>query len=373
MSVYIISFAISTFLMIKSSKQQEIQKKICVIIALLIPCLVAGFRASCIGTDTQGYLWPMFQAAIKAKSLKEYMSSSWFYIWRDLYVKDYEIGFSMIVFVVGKIFGNIVPVQVVIQALTIIPIYYAINRNKDYPTWMGMVVYYSMFFNTTLNLMRQSIAMAFVFLAIQFLSEKEYQKYILFLFIGILFHKSAILGLAIGGIYILTTKKIELKYTKADSRNLIIVAIILLGIIALCNINYFVEFLSSIGFDKYINYINGSIVFMPNQIIIRLPIVILYIINWKIIIEEKDNFRFFVCMLCMDIICAQFTSVNIYSGRIALFFSQFSIIAFPVFYAKERYKNVNKIILWGYLLFYWAFFFVLKMQDSTIPYLTIWN
>lgn len=103
------------------------------------------------------------------------MTTRWFMIWRNLYVSDYEIGFSTTVYIVAKLFRNIYAVQFVIQGLVIVPICYSLYKNNQTQNslcWVGILTYYFMFFNSSLNLMRQSIAMAFIFWLLLFLRIK---------------------------------------------------------------------------------------------------------------------------------------------------------------------------------------------------------
>jgi len=339
----------------------------------VIPCLMAGLRGSSIGTDTGRYLAPMYQIACDADSFKDFLSGSWFHIWQDLYVKDYEIGFSLLIYVITKLTGSLIAVQFVLQALIIIPVYLTIRRNKQKQVWLCMLVYYAMLYNTSLNLMRQAIAMAFALLAVQFFSENNFKYSMIVLFAGTLFHKSAILGVFICAIFYLTQKKISLKFIKMDSRDFVIVAILVGGILVLFNMKLAIEILQYFGIGRYAGYIEGDITFMPNQVLIRMPIILLLALNRKSLYKREKNFRFYLAMLCMELLCAQFTSVNAYSGRIALYFSQFHMLSFGAICTKGEYDKWNKMAVLGYLLVYWLFFFVFRMQDATVPYMPIWN
>lgn len=373
MIAYLVGFIMSVLLFAISAKQEGRRRYLTISIALLIPCLIAGVRASEIGTDTAGYLVPMFQAAVKAKNFQEYLSSSWYHLWRYIYIEDYEIGFSMLVYIISKVFRSIVAVQFVIEVLAIFPIFFAVNRRKEYPVWLCMLVYYLMFYNTSLNLMRQSIAMAFVLLAFQYLSESDWIKYLIFMVVASLFHTSALLGLGIGVIYLAVQKKVKLRQTKVDSRDMAMIIILLAAILIVANINVIVKILEMTGFEKYTFYVSGNVTFMPRQLIKRLPPLLLLIASWKTLRENEKEFRFYTVMLGLDIICAQFTSVSIYGGRIALFFSEFNIMSYAALYAKGRFQKITKIMVLLYLAIYWLFFFVVRAQDSTVPYMTIWN
>ena len=369
MLIYIGGFALSTVLLIISTKKENITKYSLAALALIVPCLIAGLRDVSVGTDVQVYLRPMYEAAMKAANYREYLTSSWYHIWLDLYVKDYEIGFRALVYLVSKIGRNLATVQFAIQAFTIVPVYLAARRNSESLVWISMLVYYLMFYNTSLNLMRQCIAMAFVLLAVQYLSEEHYLKFFACVMIGFLFHNTALIGFAIGIIYILVTRPMQNIGWKIDSRNIFTAVILVIGVLLLVKTDIFVYLLEIAGLEKYIIYIDGSTGLMPKQLLTRLPVFLLLLIHWKSSIEKERNYRFYLVMMCLDMIFSQFTSVNAYGGRIALFFSMFHIISLAYVYSKEEYKKVVRPSLSLYLLCYWLFFFVIKAKDSTIPYL----
>ena len=174
MSVYVVGFILSTLLLVISNKILKRQRWFVFLFALLIPCCIAGFRAETVGTDIRTYLTHMIDAAVYADNFKEYLNTSWFMVWRNVYVKDYEIGFILLVFLLTKVFNSIFVVQFVIQLITILPIFIAIKNMKvKLPIWLCMITYYLMIFNTTLNLMRQAIGMAFAFLAYVYLQNNN--------------------------------------------------------------------------------------------------------------------------------------------------------------------------------------------------------
>ena len=148
MIVYIIGFSVSTLLFYFSNKVVKKQQWIIISIALMIPCLIAGFRADSVGTDVKRYLVQMTDAAISSNGIKDYLNNSWYMIWQNLYVSDYEYGFSFLVYIVAKLFKNIYAVQFFIQAFTVVPIYFALrifHGNISRFSRLRMLTYYLIF------------------------------------------------------------------------------------------------------------------------------------------------------------------------------------------------------------------------------------
>ena len=366
MSIYIYAFIISSIMIACSERVVKKQRWILVLPALLIPCIIAGFRAQIIGTDTEGYLVPMIKAALSAKNFEVYLSSKWFRIWRYLVVKDYEIGFSIIVYLITRITHSIFAVQFFIQLLTILPIYLAVNKTK-YSNCICVFIYYFMFFNGSLNMIRQMVAVSFCLLAIVYLSEDNVKKFIVLSFIAFLFHYSAVLIFLISYIY---------KFVQSNKKNhnFNMCFVIILSILCVLSINIIIKILPIIGLGRYINYLIGSsggLHFMPLQFLIRLPIIVLFLVNWnKLKIKEK-NLSFYFTMLSLDTVLSQLISINSYSGRITVYFSIFGILSYASLYKNAKYKYLTRLFLMIYLIFYWWYFNVLSGINATVPYLTM--
>ena len=114
--IYIGTFAVSIGL-IWLSEHSKVHKLD--MIALLLLCILAGLRASSVGTDYTSYLIPIYRSAINSHSFDEFLNSSWFSVWHNIYVKDWEIGFTSIVYIITKCTGSIRLCAFAIEALII--------------------------------------------------------------------------------------------------------------------------------------------------------------------------------------------------------------------------------------------------------------
>ena len=144
---------------------------------------------------------------------------------------------------------------------------------------------------------------------------------------------------------------------------------IFIAIISLFGLSVISALLTSLGLSKYIAYIGGTISFMPNQVIIRIPIIALFMYCWKKNINDSKIMRFLFTMLCLDLICSQFTSINSYSGRIALYFAEFQILTYPIIYIKTNKNKVLLLLLTIYMSIYWWYYFVYSGSNATVPYI----
>lgn len=377
MAVYLIGFAVSVLLIALSEKKHWKVFFLCSLVALLIPCLIAGLRSERVGTDVRVYIKPMFQVAFESNSIQEYFNGSWFAEYRDVPISRFEYGFSLLIFVVTKLTGKMEAVLFAIAACVILPVFLALAKNrKNIPVWLGMLVFYLLFYNATLNMMRQWIAMGLMLLAFQFLLEKKYWVTLILSAATLLFHYSAVIVLLIYVVYALlrlcnryTLREGKLEMTGGMLAGILVSVIALLAIL---NLDIVLKLMSSVGFDRFSNYLEGEPMrLLANQIILRLPLFLLFIINWKDFRHFTSAAAFYFVMLLLDMIAAQLISIDTYAFRIGQYFLLYVIIGIPQLYAaikKPHMRVLTAIAVILYLLVYWYYNFVLQLRHQTYPY-----
>ena len=192
MMPYIVVFIISIGFFALSDRVKFTQRKPVVFVAVMILCLLAGLRAESIGTDTKVYLVPVFEAAKKCHSIGEYLNSSFHaFTWTTNYVKDLEPLFPSLVLIVTKITGSLYCVQTVLELCAILPLYVAVRKDKNTSLWMAMFVFCMAFYNPSMNMMRQSIAMSFGVLGFEYWRNEEKKNAFICVLTAFLFHRSS--------------------------------------------------------------------------------------------------------------------------------------------------------------------------------------
>ncbi len=380
MAIYLISFFTSCLLLNLSEKNKNKLgvRFILTIIALFIPCALAFLRHYSIGTDIQVYVKRLFECAQNSSSFVEYLNMHWFSIWKNNYVYDYEIGFTGMIYFATKITNNLQFILASIHILIVFPIYFGIRkfRSLDKSLWLSMLTFYLMFYNVSLNIMRQYIAIAIMFYGISCLLNETNGKikFWVTLPIAILFHNSALLGILIYIIYMLVYKneKLMIKISKHrfSVQKIFLFLIFIFGIVIITNSSIIVKILEILNIERYENYVRGTVSFVRSSIIKIIPIVILlFFIGKKFVNENKDAY-FLLSMFIVDCIIVQFSSVNPYAIRIGYFFSIFNVVLFPSLCNLHKDGRDNKMILFVvvYLLFYWYYNFVFIGANETIPY-----
>lgn len=378
MAVYLIGFSLSVAIMAFAQKRKTPLFVLLSAIALLIPCLIAGLRAADIGTDVTVYLKQLTQSAIQSNSYTQYRNTYWFSSWRNHYVSSYEVGFSALVYVVAKIGGSLYAVQFVVQALTITPIYIALARNrKQMPVWLGMLIYYLFFFNATLNVMRQWVAMALLLLAFQMLREKKWIAMTTLTCLAIPFHYSSVIVLIIYAICwaMHLCRKTTLAHNgiQMNAKTLLALTIFVVSLAVILNLKLVLKIFEIVGFTRFSNYLEGEpISLLIGQVALRLPLIALFLLNWKHLRKRTPLAAFYLCLLLLDLVAAQLISVDVYAFRINYFFTIYLILAIPELCASIpcRVKRTTTIALFiVYFLFYWYYTYILQLRHETYPYL----
>ncbi len=378
--VYIVCFFVScAFFWLSEKCKSRFFRNALAMVAILIPCVLAGMRADTIGTDVKVYVEPIYMAAKESHSLSIYMNQRWFVIWRYMYVSKFEIGFSLMIFLIQKLGGSFAIVLFFIQLLIVAPIYIGLKKiHKQYPICFGMFVFYCLFYNTSLNMMRQWIAMAILFMAFSYLISEEKKKYCILTLVACLFHTSAIMGFTILVVYKYSTKKRE--YIKLGNfklnEEMAPIKIFVYGCVVLLSLNIITIILSKIGLSKYIGYIQGDngLYLLPYQILLRLPILILFVVRWKNILREDKLAPFYGSMLVLDLLTSQLMSINAYAFRIGSFFSEYDMLSYSALvYAGNRKYRTNRYVtlfyVLAYMMYYWIYYYVITGTHATFPYM----
>ena len=136
-----------------SSQKNKVAIQILSLLAILLPALLAGLRASDIGTDVEYYIINNFEVARHVSSFKNYLPL--------IYAK--EPLYLAIVYIIAKVFGNIQVLLFTFSFLTILFVYLSVWKwKKNLSVPLFLLIYYFLYYNDSLNIIRQHLAMAII-------------------------------------------------------------------------------------------------------------------------------------------------------------------------------------------------------------------
>lgn len=182
MVVYGVNLAV-VFVFLWISRKTRLQSKnvsmVAFVLALSSVIFIAGFRVN-VGTDYMNYVY-MFEMS-EHQVLTSSMVNVGFYLTNK--ILNYLIGNPQSIFVFSAI-------------VTYLFLFLAIRRETRLYE-MGVFLFFALYeFYTSMNIMRQWIAIAIVWYGMRYIEEKKYWKYIALLIVATSFHPTAICCIAL--------------------------------------------------------------------------------------------------------------------------------------------------------------------------------
>ena len=138
-------------------------------LGILFPSLLAGFRANDVGRDVNNIVVPIFEYAKQSSCFNELQAIL------DSHRYETDLTYNFLVYLTSKIVDDSWLILFLLQLLTILPLAIAAFKLKDKlsPT-LAMMVYLLVFYNNSLNAMRQSITCGILVLIFSIIVEDNY-------------------------------------------------------------------------------------------------------------------------------------------------------------------------------------------------------
>lgn len=367
--IYIYIFIASLFFIYIGLKiNNKIIGKVLVFIGLLIPCAVAGLRNYTVGTDTGGHILNLYKIAgntfnfndFQKKAELIYNCKDYIYLFLTYIFGHYNISFQLMLFL--------------FESLIIFPIYFTLKKIKldNSNIILGMTLFYLTIYNLSMNMIRQSIAIAFILLSFAIFTRRKNKKSILLsivLFvIAVEFHDTAIYTLPVYIFYyILNNKKIKENY-----KTIIVAFIIIAALAFLIFHKPILTFIGNIGiYPKALWYLNrySSFDIDFTGTLKNLLVVALIFYKRDFFKENGRNYKFGLLIAILNVILNFLGTFIMYSDRIA-YYLFYLVIANYIALLTKKSTN-NKILVIGILVIfivYWIIVILINNGSQTLPY-----
>ena len=408
--IYLVCFAISLLFMYFANKTQN--RKLFVAFSvgsILFPVLLAGLRDYSVGIDTMNYLtYPRYWGgASSADSL-------------GTYLKDYmDLGigeplFALLCGAVAQLAGNYSVFLILVHTLIITGVYIGVYRfRKEVNPVAVMALFYLVFYNHSLNIMRQYMAMAIVFAVLADIMQGKYLRYCICVAIAMLLHTSAALGFVVLFVYwfvcgdwnwgigkvkclgqkakSLICKKVSaceekpekapkcaVAYTLWDGfktkilwRQVVLFAALGLLVLVfnpLCHLLIHIGLLSK----RYLWFLNmqetGHATMVTLFLLLEMAAVI---VLYKKLKKTNRLFDFFFACSGAYLILYQLSAFIVYGKRVAAYFSLANLITIamlPRAFDNKKHRLFAYLAVFGVVLFYWLYSYALRNASGTFPY-----
>ncbi len=321
-------------------------------------CFLSSFRSSIVGNDTHSYIYIFEQA-------NEYVK----------YGSRFEIGYVYFNYILSKITDN--PQYVFI--ICSIVICYSFGRfiwKYSKMPWLSMLLFFLLTFGSTVNIMRQMLAISILLWGVDFIQQKKLLYFAVTIVVATLFHNTAFL---FAPAWFLPGLKLDKKVV------LFMVGIAIIMYIGFSGLlNYAFSYLNMYEHYSEGKYFEGEVRLASIiQLVISFSVSALgYLAYRKIgddywkVSEEGVSYRFLLLMqFVATVIFFLCLKVNLLD-RIALYYSSYSIInianAISLYPAYKRKRMAMAVLL--FLLVYNVTILTLRPDWNRVyPYEFCWG
>lgn len=386
MIIYIFIFALSLLGVKIADMWYDDQRRLWAgsLLAVLPPIIIAGLRDSTVGSDMELYIVPIFNGiASNGQNLAEFIDS----------YPDIEFGYLLLNYVVAQVTDLSFVLLICIHILIIIPLYVTAMKWRDnLSPVLFMFIFYMIFFQESLSIVRQSIALSFSMLALTlFLKPQIIQidtgenidtgvrRYVysgVYLVIAFLFHQTTVIALSFPIVFFIVDRfSMRQAYAFYIGVALAIVAFFL-------NLDALLIWLIDSGYIdlKFIKYTSADDTFTPvlgaANFVVKV-LTIAYLVYIMIIYKADSLIKFFLVVAVLDMLFSLCALIMQPLDRISLYFRLVSCISlpylifnYPVFFTDEDspYTRPVEGIVCVILFVYWFYVYMLGNYDDTADY-----
>lgn len=231
-----------------------------------------------------------------------------------------NIGFQIVSHYFYKI-GGFTLVNIVIGIFILFPVYIVLYRNRHKTNvFLFSFIYLIAFFITSFNIMRQFVAVSFIFLGYDYLKNKQIIKYFICIIIGFLFHSTAIIGISFWMINVIVenkNKNTKYGYLKVLGACLLIVIITFFSI----------KYVSIASYSGYIENANSG----KNRdfIVILFKFFILVVLKNRLV-KIDDDARYYILFCLITLLIGTTGFMSAYIKRLYYYFNIFECFSFAL-------------------------------------------
>ncbi len=340
------------FFLQPNTKQRLTNQKTFSIVALLFLFAVAALRAKNYGD--------LIQYRYRFSLLPSITYSDLFNSWIDGDQKDF--GF----YSVAKIFADIgfsadfwiIAIGAVFCAFFA---YFIYKYSSD--SFISVVILLTLYYDFTFTGLRQTIAMAIIFLSCKFISERKPILFIVSVLFAALFHSSALVFLPA---YLIAKLKVGWK-------NVIAVAISL--VIAVFAPNYFRSLVTALSWNESLElYADSSQALTWSGYVIQL-VVFVFCFVFRNYIDKTNEHTVktidgFINLITVGLCLQSFAIVIAEMFRMSYYYSLCSVVTIPLLVSLQKNKDNSRIL---YLCVLISFFAYMLFRGAYFNYTFFWS
>ncbi len=337
---------------------------VCAAIGLILPSLLAGMRDFSIGVDVLVYGNSWFKNAqlVSPMVYLQWATSS-----------SIGLFYALLNLLVSFVSDDVHVFYFALMLVTLLFVYLAVSqfRGKIYVPF-AMLVYHFLFYNSSLNILRQSVALAVILLAYSYLSKKNIKLFLVFWVVAMLFHTSAILMILLVPLFTISTSVYRRIYS-------IVIFIVFTGVAFTYRAVLGALISTGILGPRYLTYLDTT--FAGGRIIRTVfwaMLLVLVIYKYQTMIDYDRRNRLYVNAAFISVAFTIFLFMgNNQIIRIAYYFDIALVVLLPMlaetFSASLSLGNkkikVAYMIEFAVVFAYWFLTIIVKNNGGTYPYI----
>ena len=376
--IYLTLFLVSYLFFSISENSVGTNKKNSIIaatIAIFILAFAAGIRDVSVGTDTSGYTLRAFNINVN------YHGMSFLDIYKNVYsgVESTEWLYVFIQFFISRFTNNYFWSLFFVSFSTILFFFLAVRRfGSIYKISVpnAMLIFCFLFYNESLNLMRQVFAASVALYAAScFLSDKK-RRSIFFYAVAISLHKISVILCIIPIIYywidFLRRRKIKAKW--------IYMTTVCGAVFILLSLYPIILFLvTKFGLNEhYLGYVeSGSIGIYTKGLLVRLPILAIILFRYRRYIQNTRIGECFFIVFLIELVMINAIYLSPWAYRLYGYFQYPRVFLMAAEQSdnslsrKHTWLRVNKynFLMVSFSFIWWLYYTVYLGVNDTIPYM----
>ncbi len=321
-----------------------------------------------IGTDVLYYGNKTFLMAYMESSFTRYFQ------YCDTYIGMHEPGYALLNYAVSRFSHSAHDLYLVIGLICNGFAYATACRCRRFcPVPLAWLTYLLVFYPTTLNILRQGMAIVILAYAFCGLGKTGWKRYLVWVAVAFSIHQSAACGVIFLPLYVLLKNcENDRGAGMSDERRALIVVVAFIAAVSV--FSTVLGVLSDMGIlpAKYGQYLESTRAekSLTNSILVRLPFVVLC--GWLILVRREKANAMELCLaafvLC-EFALLPLQNVSDAAFRIALYFGVFKMVAYPMVLYRlgiPRWLCLPAFV--AYVVFIFVFQVVLSGNGAVYPF-----
>jgi len=338
-----------------SFTQRSRPNRIFWVLSLIIPLLLASFRWQ-VGTDYSTYIY-LYDLFSEIETLSQFFRS----------VLDIEPSFIILNVLIKAIFNDYILVFAICSLITLAFFYRAIeDYHEKSSVMLAIVVFLFLLYPTTLNIVRQMIAVAIVFYATRYIFQRKYAKAAIWMIVALSFHYSALMILPFW----------FLRGDRRWQKNIRIVLFALLIFIVVGDLVFHDAFSQLPLFGLLADTTTEGTRLSYGLLLLRLPIIVPVLVFRKRLIAQDERNYYWIILMVFEVAFGHLGYIFDVFNRFALYFAVSWVVLLPALVRCMRTRGAQ-YRMGAYVLLatvgLWVYNTGIQNYGDVLPYKSIFD